>query len=156
MAAAQNPILWDTLLDAEMNTRYWAKLTGVFTRNCRWLKFFVALTSSGTAIAAWSIWQTHPILWKGVASVSCVLSIYQSFIVPDDRVKKCATLAATWKELATRYNLLWIRDRDMTSAESNEEFSTMKIRESSLDETDFTKNEKLLNEAYREVLKARG
>jgi hypothetical protein len=156
MPISSNPPLWDTLLDAEMNSYYWAKISRRFLRNARWLKFTVAITSSGTAIAALSIWQTHPRTWQAVAVGSCVLSVYQSSIVPEDRIKKSAALAATWKELATRYNLLWMHDRNLSSQISVDDFSSMKIRESALDETEFTVNRKFLYQARDEVLKARG
>ncbi len=156
MPVSSNPPLWDTLLDAEMNSCYWAKISRKFLRNARWLKFAVAITSSGTAIAALSIWQTHPRAWQLVAVGSCLLSIYQSAIVPEDRIKKSAVLAATWKELATRYNLLWMSDRDLSSQVAVDDFSSMKNRESGLDETEFAVNRKLLYQSRDEVLKARG
>jgi hypothetical protein len=156
MSIVTNPPLWDALLDAELNACYWSKLSKKLLRNDRWRKFGVAITSSGTAIAAWGIWQTHPIVWKSLAGASCIVSIYESSIATTDRLKKCVMISTTWKELSMRYGLLWLRDQDLTSSDSLTEYSSMKSREAGLDETQFTENKKLLLEARSEILKARG
>ncbi|MGA7155838.1 MAG: hypothetical protein WBY53_03275 [Acidobacteriaceae bacterium] len=156
MALQPNPILWDSLLDAEMNACYWTKLSRRFLRNNRILKGFTAVTASGTAIAAWSIWSLHPGWWKALATLSCLASVYQTTIMPEDRIKKSAALAATWKELAIRYQLLWEQDRDLLDVATKADFSTMRVREAKIDETEFGEYTKLLVQARDEVLKARG
>jgi hypothetical protein len=148
--------LWDAMLDAEMNVNYWEALCQQFVSRDRRLKFLIALTSSGTAIAAWAIWAQYPIAWKIITGASCVVSIYHSYFFHSERISKVSGLLATWKEIMTKYQLLWEKDRDLQNQASWKEFESSKQRESHIDESIVPKNEKLLNQAQQQVLKARG
>ncbi len=148
--------LRDSMLDAEMNVYYWEALCQRFVSIDRWLKFVIAVTSSGTAIAAWAIWSQYPAVWKIITGASCVVSIYHSTFFPSDRISKVSGLSTTWKEIKIKYQLQWANDRDLCKPGSWEEFETTKQQESKINESIVAKNEKLLKQAYQCVLKDRG
>ena len=47
-------IIWDSMLDAEMNERYWSKLSKRYYKKEQRTKIFLAIMASGT-VASWSI-----------------------------------------------------------------------------------------------------
>jgi len=144
------------MLDAEMNVIYWEILCRRLAHRDRWLKFSVALTSSGTAIAAWSLWAQHPSTWKVLTAISCILSVYHSFFFHSEIMTKVSALQATWKEMKIKYQLLWEKDQDLATTESWNDFEETKLREAQLDESIVRKDKKLLEDAYRQVLRSRG
>lgn len=148
--------LWEAMLDAEMNVLYWDFLCRRFTNWDRWLKFIIALTSSGTAIAAWSLWAQHPATWKIVTGASCVISVYHSFFFHSERITKVSSLVATWKEVKIKYQLLWEENPALDSKEAWDSFESTKLREAQIDESVVPKDEKLLQMVYQQVLTARG
>ena len=148
--------LWHSLLDAEMNLFYWTEVSGRMANHDRWLKFFVAATSSGTAIAAWTIWNVHPSIWKCVTGLSSVVSLYHTFFFSSDRLKKSSTLVGIWKEIAIRYKLLWEEDPTLSQPKMWKEYEKEKQREVHVDETLFKRDVKLIKQAQAAVRKARG
>jgi len=47
--------IWDSMLDADMNVRYWAGLGRCYYKKDITYKIFLAAMSSGT-VASWGIW----------------------------------------------------------------------------------------------------
>ena len=148
--------LWNSMLDAEMNVRYWETTCGHLSNLDRCIKFFVFLTSSGTAIAAWTIWASHPTMWKILTGVSSVAAIYHQFFFSSERLRKSVALVAAWKEFAINYQLLWADDRELVSDKLWKDFQGTKRREAHIDESLFKKDQRLLQKSFDNVKKARG
>jgi hypothetical protein len=148
--------LWHSLLDAEMNVYYWTEISGRMSTRERWLKFIVAATSSGTAVAAWTVWNAHPTAWKIVAGTSSLVALYHTFFFSTERLKKSATLIGVWKELAIRYELLWEEDPTLSQPKMWKEYAQGKQRGVHVDESLFKRDSKLIREAQAAVRKARG
>jgi hypothetical protein len=148
--------LWNSMLDAEMNVCYWQIICERLSGRDRNIKFFVFLTSSGTAIAAWTIWASHPELWKVITGISGIAAIYHNFFFSSERLRKSVALVAAWKEFAINYRLLWADDPDIVTTKLWEDFQDTKKREAHVDESLFKKDEKLLLKSYADVKKARG
>ena len=158
MTVRENLPLWDALLDAEMNVCYWSTVSRRLLAWDRRLKVIIAATSSGTALASLTVWQTHSAIWKLIACASCLISVYHSLIFSSERLKKSVALVATWLEVAERYQFLWSEDRELESLKAKREFERAKERETrgKLDEVHFERDEKLLLRSYFQVRKARG
>jgi hypothetical protein len=148
--------LWNSMLDAEMNVYYWQKVSARIASTDRNLKFLVFLTSSGTAIAAWTFWAVHPNVWKFITSTSSILAIYHNFFFSGERLKKSVALVAAWKEFATQYRLLWADDPDLLPPKLWKDFEATKKREAHVDESQFKPDKKLLKESQAAVRNARG
>ncbi len=148
---------WKSLLTAEMNVCYWTYQCSDYNKWDKRLKTFVALTASGTAIASLSIWATYPAIWQIVAVAACVASVIHAQYYSSDRLAKISGLVATWKELAADYDLVWEKyDGELVSTESWEQFEGVKRRERTIDESQFTIDNKLRERAHQEVLAKRG
>jgi hypothetical protein len=148
--------LWNSMLDAEMNVYYWQTISAQLAAYDRGLKFFVFLTSSGTAIAAWTVWASYPGVWKLITGLSSVLAIYHYFFFSAERLKKSVALVAAWKEFSVNYRLLWADDPDLIQVKLWKDFEGTKKREAHVDESQFKTDEKLLREAQAAVKNARG
>jgi hypothetical protein len=148
-------VLWNALLDAEMNVCYW---NWISDRSAQWderLKFLIALAASGT-VAAWGIWSRYPSAWKFLSAVACVASIGHPFFFSSEKLKRISGLVGTWKEVCINYDLLWEQDSDLATTDSWNQFETTKRRESSIDETSLPKKPKLIRKAYEHVRRKRG
>jgi len=148
--------VWNTMLDADMNLCYW---TLKCNRSVRWdqgLKTLVALTASGTAIAALSVWARYPIVWQVISVVACVASVIHSVYFPSEKLTRISGLVATWKELSIDYELLWQKYDQLSSSEAWKEFEATKRRERTIDESQFPVDNKLREKAVQHVLRKRG
>ena len=66
--------IWGSMLDADMNERYWAQLSRNYHQKNKSIKIFLALMTSGT-VASWSIWDEVDILWKVLSAIAAAISI---------------------------------------------------------------------------------
>ena len=149
--------MWNSMLDAEMNEIYWsdeAKRYGSFDRS---LKLTIAVLSSGTTVALFSTFSSHPILVKVLALLVTVVSLVHSNFFSTNRLKLVTGLAARWKEIAIEYRLLWaeLEDEEMVSAKTWKEYETVCRREKQIDESAFTINRRRLENAQHLVITAR-
>jgi hypothetical protein len=67
-------LVWDSLLDADMNARYWGHLARRYQRREMRTKIFLAITSSG-AVAGWTLWSRWPQVWHVLSGVSMVVAV---------------------------------------------------------------------------------
>jgi hypothetical protein len=150
-------VLWDSMLDADMNVLYW---TYKCAREQLWtktLKIIVLLTTSGAAVASLSIWKSYPTVWQLIATSAFIASVINQACFPPDRVAKLSGLIATWKELSIDYGLLWEKGVTLADTGGWDEFEAIKRREKTIDESEFPKiKSKLLEEAFRQVCRKRG
>jgi len=143
------------MLDAEMNQYFWDLISTRYARWDRNLKFFIAFAASG-AVAGWSIWSRYPGGWKVFSAVAAIAAVAHPFFLSSDVLKRLSELVATWKEVFVDYELLWLRDGQLQSAEVWSEFETIKHREARIDETRLPRSKRLLEKAVSRVLKKRG
>jgi hypothetical protein len=66
--------LWYSMLDADMNARYWSYLSRRYSNRDKYSKIFLALMSSGT-VASWGFWSDMQIIWKILSACSALLAI---------------------------------------------------------------------------------
>ena len=57
-------VIWEAMLTADLNVRYWAHLSRRYSMWDKCIKILLALASSAT-VASWSFWNEVDILWKG-------------------------------------------------------------------------------------------
>ena len=71
--------IWEAVLDADFNVRYWGHLSRRYSVRDNRIKIFLALMSSST-VASWGIWNEVNILWKILFSISSVTAIIFPFL----------------------------------------------------------------------------
>jgi hypothetical protein len=149
-------MLWNEMLDAEMNECLWKDIASNFARIDRTIKVVIALTSSGSAVAAWGIWSNHPQVWRVFAGTATFLAVIQTTWLTSDRLRKSSGLAASWAELANEYRVLWWKDPDLRDDASCKRFEVSQKRETAIDESQFRVGLRQKLKAQNAVKKARG
>ena len=150
--------IWDSMLDADMNVRYWAALgRRYYNRDIRY-KIFLAAMTSGT-VASWGIWSEIQILWKILSAFSALVAVALPILNWPKMIQSIGNVNQKWAQIKADYEVLWIElNNKKDQAILNEEFIKTKKKEAfaSQQETNLPKNNKLLDECWEEVLKSRG
>ena len=150
--------VWNSMLDANMNVRYWKYLTQRYSIRERVLKILLAITSSGT-VAGWTIWSKVPELWQSLSSLSALIAIALPILNYPKLIETMADLSGKWWEVKREYEDYWI------SLEAGESFDSIsprynktKSKEDVLVKTEsrLPYDEKLLRKCQEEVLRSRG
>ena len=150
--------VWKSMLDAEMNVRYWKYLTQRYSNRDRNIKIFLAITSSG-ALASWSIWNEIPFLWQFLSGLSAVIAIVSPILNYQKIIESTSDLSGKWWELFRHYETFW---RNVINNEIDKriekEYTKTKAKEDILvkKETKLPQDIKLLRKCQQEVLHSRG
>lgn len=151
--------IWDSMLDAEMNQRYWQSLSNrYYTREQR-TKIFLAVMASGT-VASWGFWSQYELVWKILSSVSALVAIALPILNWPKMIENMGYLTEKWTRIRNDYELLWI-DAKVDTTDVNKikkELKRIKNEESSLSqkEINLPNDSKLLLVCYEKVLSSRG
>lgn len=156
MAIALRKQIWDSMLDADMNARYWSTLTRRYTRYDTGSKIFLAAMSSGT-VAGWGLWSDVPILWKTLSAASALLAIGLTAVNLPKQITRLADQSGQWLQLFTDYELLWLEDGAMTAAQQKH-YQDIRKREASVKKNEVALPEdlKLLRTCQGAVIRSRG
>ena len=150
--------IWDSMLDADMNVRYWAELgRRYYKRDIRY-KIFLAAMSSGT-VASWGIWSEVQLLWKILSGISALVAIALPILNWPKMIQSIGNVKQKWVDTKADYEVLWVEvNSKKDQAVLKEEFKKIKKREAtaSQQETNLPKKDKLLDECWEDVLKSRG
>jgi len=150
--------IWKSLLDAELNVRYWKKLVQRYTKYDQFLKIFLATISSG-AVAGWTFWGDYPWAWKFLSSSSALIAIALPILNFQRQIESMSLLTGKWFELKVAYEEQWRKINDGTEMKQLESvYNRTKKQEAMLvqKETKFPHDEKLLRECFNEVKTAYG
>jgi len=150
--------IWKSMLDADMNGRYWKYLTKRYSDREKFLKIFLAFMASGT-VAGWGLWQEFSLVWKILSSVSAVVAIALPILNYQKIIGQMSFLTGKWGELRIEYEDLWQEVKDLNSTPNhNAAFKKHRKIEASLEkrETGLPIDNKLLKKCFEEVKKSRG
>jgi len=150
--------IWDSMLDADLNDRYWGHLSSRYYSRDKFSKIFLAAMSSGT-VASWGFWSDLPIVWKGLSAISALLAVALPILDWPKMIENMVNLKQKWAQIKTDYELLWL---DVTNGADNKfienELKKIKIKEAKFSQADanLPKDKKLINQAREEVIISRG
>ena len=150
--------IWKSLLDAELNVRYWKKLVQRYTKYDLFLKIFLAAITSG-AVAGWSLWGEYPWAWKFLSSSSALIAISLPILNFQRQIESMSLLSGKWFELKIAYEEQWRKINDGSEVKQLESaYNRTKKQESMLvqKETKLPHDERLLRECFNEVKTAYG
>ena len=150
--------VYKSMLDADMNVRYWKYLTQRYSNRDRNIKIFLAITSSGT-VAGWSIWNEIPFLWQVLSGISAIIAIVSPILNYQKIIEATSDLSGKWWELLRYYESFWINVKNgQTDNRIEKEYTRTKAKEDALvkKETKLHQDIKLLRECQNEVLHSRG
>ncbi len=150
--------IWKSMLDADMNARYWKYLVSRYSRRDKGLKIFLAIMASGT-VAGWGLWESLPWLWKSLSSGAAIVAIALPILNYQKSIEQMSTLAGKWGELRIEYEDLWLQIKSDKEASSMERtYKKYRKIESSLQqkEAKLPDDKKLIKKCFDEVIKTRG
>lgn len=150
--------IWKSMLDADMNARYWKYLVNRYSKRDKGLKIFLAVMTSGT-VAGWGLWEALPWLWKTLSSISALVAISLPILNYQKSIEQMSSLSGKWGELRIEYEDLWLQVKNHNEPKTLERtFKKFRKIESTLQEkeTKLPDDKDLLVECFEEVKKTRG
>jgi hypothetical protein len=150
--------LWNAMLDADMNVRYWRCLAQRYTKRDRYIKIFLALSSSGT-VASWAFWSEWSLVWKILSGLSAAIATASPILNYPGLVESLSFLSGKWWDAKKDYENYWTRYESGESPDQiQKEFYQTKSRETELVrmENKLPYNKRLLKRCQKEVLTSRG
>lgn len=152
-----HPDLWNAMLDADMNARYWPMLARRYSRAEVIVKVFLAVMSSGT-VAAWGLWGAHQSLWRSLSAISALTAIASPILNFSKSVKTTSDLAGRWRMLLVDYEDIGRLDPSLSSPQAIKKFYSLKQREgkTKAGESGFHVVNSLRRKAFDEVKASRG
>jgi hypothetical protein len=149
---------WQSLLDADLNARYWRYMGLRFTRREGWAKMFLAATASAT-VASWSLWVEVKLLWQSLSVIAALVSVAMPII---DAPRKIATMTeaqAAWLQLMHEYDDLWRSRASLGEKAFASKLSSLREREVEVSKKTATlpsDDTALAERCYAEVATSRG
>lgn len=157
MLTQTHRLIWDLVLDADMNARYWRDLVRRYQRYEMLAKILLAATSSST-VAAWAIWEELRVAWQSFSGLSALVALVLPIIDFPDKAGKLANIHGRWIELHFEYERLWSKRNEIREGAleaSLDELQQKTIAVSKV-EAGFPYDKKLVDRCYEEVICARG
>ena len=101
-------LVWEHLLDADLNKRYFELMTRRYHFQDKFAKIAIAFTASGT-VGSWWIWEQYVFdhLWQVLSGITAVISILLSVFDPSKNVEISARLKGEYSNLLREYEILW-------------------------------------------------
>lgn len=153
----QERIIWESLLDADMSSRYWGRAARLY-QNCeRGAKIFLAAVSSST-VASWLVWQQIAWLWQSLSAGAAIIAVALSILNLGSIVEAMVRAAEKWALLRASYDRLWAALPQMSDTVALTKFDELKVREVELSsaEARLPHIQKLIQKSYDEVFSSRG
>jgi hypothetical protein len=149
--------VWDSLLDADLNVRYWREMSVFYSKLDRRIKIFLAIMASGT-VASWQIWSDVQVLWKLLSAIAALTAIASPLLGYDEKIKKTSVLVGQWVEVRNEYDVLFSTLKHRTQGGLENEFKRIKNKETEVSkkEENLPVKERLRGRCYKDVLRSRG
>jgi hypothetical protein len=150
-------LIWNSMLSAQLTAVYWTHLARRYTTREKYIKIFLAITSSGT-VASWFVDPNFAILWKLLSGVSALVAIALPILDYPAQVAKMAKLSGKSAQLRAGYDQLWAQVDSLPENSLDPELKKLKDQEGELSELEagLPEDAELLRQSQIEVLQARG
>ena len=151
--------IWDSMLDADMNNRYWHSLGLRYYNYDKYTKIFLALMASST-VASWNFWGQISWLWKLLSGISALIAVAIPILDWPKLVQQIANVRQKWYQILTDYEILWLecnkQDCEQTYLES--EYRKIKTKEVKVvdEESNLPVKSKLIKKCAVDVKISRG
>ena len=152
-------IIWDSMLDADLNERYWSYLAKRYYNREKYAKIFLAVMTSGT-VASWGFWDQIELLWKISSALSALLAIALPILNWPKMVEAMIDLKQKWFQIKSDYEILWIevKDRMNNKEKIKGELKKLKDKAARISQKDanLPNDQKLIRRCREEVMASRG
>lgn len=149
--------VWQSMLDGEMNGRYWRYQATRYAQREKTVKIFLAFTSSGT-VAGWKFWEGTPWVWQAFSVISALLALALPILDFTGQVERASDLHEQWWGLTAEYGQLWAEIEMNKAALIPQRIHALKVKETEMVKIEakyFKRDEKLINRCQDQVLNAR-
>lgn len=118
---AVRQLVWDSMLNADLNCRYFRALSGRLRSWDQAGKIFVAAMSSA-AVAGWAIWDESGFqtAWHAAGGLAAVVAVALPILNPSKAAAAASQLTGAWFSLLRDYEMLWTRVDAADEAELRE------------------------------------
>ena len=99
-------IVWNSLLDADYQKRYWQLKSNKFASLDRILQIILAISSSAGLLTAFADFRMM-LCWKVLSTITAILAVALPFCNLSRRSIDMAQVANLWHELELEYDELW-------------------------------------------------
>jgi hypothetical protein len=118
--------VWDSMLEADYQKRYWHTKAGSYLRKDRWLQCALAVLSSAAVLSALGEYQL-PDLWKLLSFITALFATALPFVNLTRRAISMTDVASRWHLLEVEYSSMW---RKVDKGDFSEErFKDLKAQE---------------------------
>ena len=152
--------VWNALLTADMNVRYWHEIRYSYERKDVVTKIFLAATSS-TTVATWGFWSGIDWLWKSLSGGSALLAIALPILNWSRKMTDMANLHGTWIQIRNRYETLWrqMQSNQFSELQSEAAYAMIQAKEEEAEGSEMKisakRDKRLIAKCYAEVLASR-
>lgn len=147
--------VWDGMLGADFNTRYWSHLIRRYSKRDKYTKIFLAIISSST-VASWGFWDEIDLLWKSLSAISAFIALALPILDWPKTISRMSDLAGKWSRIEYEYENLWLRLQGDTPIDGVEdEYKRIRGEVAGLDDRGLPEDVKLKQQCRDEVLKSR-
>jgi hypothetical protein len=153
-------LLWERMLEADLNQRYYAELATDYRRDDMNLKILIALMSSGSvaALAFWkeTIWS-H--IWELLTALTTIAAVASPILNLSDKYQKSFNISIQFIDILSQYETLLARSKGMTDEEINAGMQKIHTKSQKVSADAFnlnTSRRKLKNKLQDIVIEARG
>ena len=151
-------LIWDLMLTADLNGRYYGYLATRYRSADHWAKVFVAITSS-TAVSGWALWGTPGLdwIWKAASAAATLVAIALPIFDPANSMKTASRLTGAWYSILSDYSLLWTQVDEASESLVRKRCQAIMAEERPLAELEATlpKHRRLILHCEAEVRRAR-
>lgn len=149
---------WSSLLDADLNSRYWRLMALRYSRRENRAKIFLAATASAT-VASWSLWVDLKWVWQTLSAVSAITSVSLPIIDAPGKMETMIEAHAAWLQLMHEYEGLWRARNTLTEESFSGKLTGLKSREIEVSKQTAklpSDDKKLAELCYIDVMQSRG
>jgi hypothetical protein len=150
--------VWDSMLTADYNSRYWEYLFKRYYRRQKVAEIFLAVTSS-SSVAAWSIWRDINLLWQCLAGSSTLVAVILPILNYKKQIADLSEILSQWVQIRAEYELLWFDIEHGTPTRDHviDQYKKLKRREIEVDKitSSIPDDERLLDLCRQQVINAR-
>jgi len=151
-------LIWDSVLGADLNHRYYTELADRLQYWDRGTKIFVAIMSSA-AVTGWAVWGTPGLswIWQSASALAAVVAVAQPILDPTKSIKTASQLAGAWYGTHKDYQVLWTRVDTASGKEVRERCQELMTEEKRLAElgATLTTRRQLARRCEEEVRRSR-
>lgn len=153
---ADRKALWDALLEADYQRRYWHSKAAAFIQVDRVMQIFLAVLSSAAVLSALGDLKLL-VLWKWLSAATAIVATVLPFMNYTRRSVAMTEVGSKWHELEIEYSSMWRTIEKDGFCEQR--FKELKAKEVDIGKATAelpTDDKKLQKECYKQVLISRG